>query len=168
VDSSGSWGSADDFDKNAKHVAIELSKKFDDPDHTGVVEFSEMAKTVKNAEALHYVGGGTRISRGLVAAKDRVFQTGRQGAETLIFLITDATTTSYRFDLRQVSRDLRSTGARVVLLVVYPDDKIAPHKKNTKELQTILNIKNRDVIVESTSNMAKSAILATCSGIRNG
>lgn len=158
VDSSGSWGSADAFE-HAKRVAVELSTKFD---RVSVVQFSDMATTLENAEELQYVGGGTRIARGLIAAKTRLLNASRASVPTLIFVITDAMTTSYRFEVKKVSQDLDRTGARIVLLAVYGDNGRPPPYKHTNQLQELLHVDDADVLVESASSAARVAVLATC------
>lgn len=158
VDSSGSWGSAEAFE-HAKRVAVELSAKFD---RVSVVEFSDMAKTLENAEELKYVGEGTRIARGLIAAKDRLLNTSRAGVPTLIFVITDSMTTSYRFEVKKVSQDLEHTGARIVLMAIYEDGRRPPLYKNTNDLQELLHVNDADVLVEPASKAARVAVLATC------
>jgi len=159
VDSSGSWENADAFEQQAKRVAVELSTKFD---RVGVVQFADMAKTLESADELQFVGGGTRIARGLIAARDRLLNAGRASVQTLIFVITDAMTTSYRFEVKKVSEDLDATGARIVLLAVYEDDGHPPLYKRTNELQELLHVDKADVLVEPASSAARAAVLATC------
>lgn len=158
VDSSGSWGSAEAFEA-ARQVAIELSSKFD---HVGVVQFSDMAKTLGNAEELAFAGGGTRLAAGLIAAKNQLQNTGRGSVQTLIFVITDAMTTSYRYEVKKVSKELNQTGARIVLMAVYKDCGHPPHYKRTNELQHLLHVDDADVLVEPSSRAASMAVLGTC------
>jgi len=167
VDSSGSWGNDAAFDE-VKKVAVSLGQSFHGP--IGVVEFGETAKTLSSAEDLTFLSGGTRIARGLIAAKNKLLTISRPDVPTLLFLITDGSTTSFHFEMNKIASELTRSGTRIILLspkgglVELPE----PSSQAIQNLMKSLHIDPADVIIGDVSTIAREALLATCQYVKEG
>lgn len=161
VDASGSWGTAESF-ADVKKVAQQLSSQFKDP--VSVIQFSEMAKTLASADDLSFEGGGTRIARGLVAAKDRLMNTSRGNVPTLLFLITDGGTSSFQFEVNKIASEMSRTGTRMLLLAPYGGDHQLrrPDNKKLRKLSHTMRVEQADVLVFPVAEAAQEAVLSSC------